>query len=128
MKKTILLIAAIFLVSGCAKPPTTAELNSADYGPKPEVYKEAIKAYYNSKLLDPYSSMFTFTEPRKGWSGPNTVYGWKVCGTVNGKNRMGGYAGAKPFYVLFRNGEIVKHHDDLSDNPFMKAIVEKKCK
>ena len=29
-----------------------------------------------------------------------------VCGTLNGKNAMGGYVGYKPYYVRIRNGSI----------------------
>jgi hypothetical protein len=28
-------------------------------------------------------------------------FGWFMCGEVNGKNRMGGYVGFRPFFVYF---------------------------
>ena len=38
-----------------------------------------------------------------------SVYGIiKLClGTVNAKNRFGGYVGAKPYYAMIHNGKIV---------------------
>ena len=32
---------------------------------------------------------------------------WVVCGTVNAKNRFGGYVGARPFYAAFRDGQLL---------------------
>jgi hypothetical protein len=36
------------------------------------------------------------------------TYGWAVCGTVNAKNRYGGYVGAQPFFVLIRDNQVVR--------------------
>ncbi|MDH5723695.1 MAG: hypothetical protein OEY94_10300 [Alphaproteobacteria bacterium] len=36
------------------------------------------------------------------------MFGWRVCGTVNSKNRFGGYTGSVPFVVLFKDGRIAQ--------------------
>lgn len=55
-------------------------------------------------LIDPDSAKITWTSGfqwgyAKPFIGPR-VFGWVACGTVNAKNRMGGYAGASPFFEL----------------------------
>jgi len=57
-----------------------------------------------STLFDPtsvvvnWSSGFSwgFTKPIIG----KRTHGWVACGTINAKNRMGGYVGARPFWIM----------------------------
>lgn len=57
-----------------------------------------------STLYDPtsvvvnWSSGFAwgFTKPIIG----RRTYGWVACGTLNAKNRLGGYVGATPFWIM----------------------------
>lgn len=55
-------------------------------------------------LFDPGSAQITWTEGfRWGYVKPiigSRVYAWVGCGTINAKNRIGGYVGAKMFYVM----------------------------
>lgn len=39
-------------------------------------------------------------------------FGWIVCGTVNAKNKMGGYVGAQPFYAVIRNNVVLNIFED----------------
>ncbi len=55
--------------------------------PAHERAKESVKA----ELIDPWSAQFKQMKTAKGGM---------VCGLVNSKNRMGGYAGWLPFMVL----------------------------
>jgi hypothetical protein len=72
-----------------------------------------IRAEFDRELIDPSSPLYEFGEPIKGYTmaspifGTEQTFGWQVCGTVNGKNRFGGYVGRVPFFVLFRDGAIV---------------------
>lgn len=106
---TLSIIASVLAVAACATPVSPEKLAAADYGPPPPAnYEELIKARFNEILVDPTSPIYEIDKPRKGYTRPYEMYGtqeafgWVVCGTVNSKNRMGGYAGRSPFFVLFR--------------------------
>lgn len=112
---TICSLASILLVSACATPVSPEKLASADYGPPPPAgYEEVIKARFHPMLIDPTSPLYEFQAPRKGYTMPSSLhrtgesYGWVVCGTVNSKNRMGGYSGKLPFFALFSGGQLVE--------------------
>ena len=69
----------------------------------PKDYKEKIDQYFAAILNDPDSRKLEFSK---------TPYGSLVCGTVNAKNRFGGYVGRMPFFVYFKNDQIALliHH------------------
>jgi hypothetical protein len=119
MKKFVLIF-ALALVYGCATTPTQREFETADYGLYPEKFEEIIKAYYSTILFDPYSAVYTFNKPVKAWNRIENIFGWVVCGTVNGKNRLGAYVGAKPFYILIRNNQVIVCYD--SDPAFVDGV------
>jgi len=104
----IILVALVF--SGCGgKRLTIEELRNSDFGPYPDNYEEIIKNYFHFKLFDPYSAQYTFGEPIKRYVRSGEIFGWGVCGTVNAKNRLGGYTGAEQFWVIISHGEIKRH-------------------
>lgn len=102
----------IGLVSACASAPTEQHLNAADIGPFPSNYEQLVKDNFAASLFDPYSAVYSFTNtPFRGYSGnvfDGANVGWIVCGTVNAKNRMGGYVGAKPFVVVISKGVVTR--------------------
>jgi len=109
------------LLFSCAHAPTSEEIQSADYGPYPDNYEDVIKSYYSRSLFDPYSAIYTFDmSPRKGWASgmSGASYGWVVCGTLNGKNRYGGYVGAKPIYVMIRYGSVAMAEEGYLANSY----------
>ena len=112
MKKIISIIFLIALLGGCASAPrpTAQQIEAADCGPFPTNYEEIIKSVASKNLIDPYSAQYTFSQPVKQLNrmASNPVWGWAVCGTVNAKNRFGGYVGAKPYYALINNDKIVR--------------------
>ncbi len=110
MKKLIIFASlAVFLFFGCATVPTQEQLASADYGDPPSNHEELIKNLFSPSLFDPYSAMYTFDKPIKGYvDAAGKAYGWVVCGTINAKNRFGGYVGAKPFYIMIRDNKIIR--------------------
>lgn len=100
---------ALFLTS-CATGPTPEELRSASFGAAPDLYEEPVKHYLSRMLIDPYSARYTFdVEPMQGWYrvAGEFRYGYYVCGTVNAKNRLGAYVGAKSFYAFLRDGRVM---------------------
>lgn len=64
-------------------------------------------------LVDPASAQITWSSGFKwGYAKPGFVrrtYGWIACGTRNAKNRMGGYVGAKPFWVMIDANGTTSH-------------------
>jgi hypothetical protein len=109
---TILILVGVMLAS-CGTPPTAEQLRNADHGAPPGPgHQQVIKDWYAERLIDPTSPLYTFGTPVRGYTQENPIYGsklefgWIVCGTVNAKNRMGGYTGREAFFTLFKNDEL----------------------
>jgi hypothetical protein len=103
------------LLQGCTTPISEEKLRTADYGTQPSAnYKELVATRVSPMFIDPMSAVFQLSEPRKGYTkrspimGTEENFGWQVCGTVNAKNRFGGYVGAVPLFVLFHDDKIVE--------------------
>ena len=112
-KMALLMIVGIFgILSGCATTPrpTAEQINMANCGPLPSNHEVAIKMIIDPHLFDPYSAVYTFSKPEKAWNNMagDSIYGWRVCGTINAKNRFGGYIGSAPFYAFFNNDKVVR--------------------
>ncbi|MFN7114657.1 MAG: hypothetical protein ACK4PK_09915 [Alphaproteobacteria bacterium] len=110
-----IILAGLLFLTGCATPISPEEIANADYGPPPPAHHQSmIRQEFATLLIDPTSPLYTFEKPAKGYFkessmyGTQQMFGWKVCGTVNSKNRMGGYNGAVPFVTLFRDGAIAQ--------------------
>lgn len=111
MKKALWIAALTFLVISCATSPrpTPQQLTSADYGPPPSSPEKLIHAVVGPRLIDPNSATYTLSEPKKGtYNMGGRVYGWRVCGTINSKNRFGGYAGPEPIFALIYNDKVIR--------------------
>jgi len=111
----IVVAVAALLLQACATPISPEAVASADYGPPPsERHQEIIRERFAKILIDPTAPLYEFDAPRKGYTrnspmfGTREAFGWRVCGTVNSKNRFGGYTGRAPFFVLFRGDTIVE--------------------
>jgi hypothetical protein len=109
------LLACFLFLAGCAVSITPEQIANADYGaPPPKNYQELIKKSFATVLIDPTAPLYDFSTPSKGYLNSSSVigtqqmFGWKVCGTVNSKNRMGGYVGSVPFLALFRDGRVAQ--------------------
>lgn len=99
---------------GCAgvQKPTPEQLANADYGSYPADYKEITTQYISNILIEPYSAVFSnWRGPSKGWYGnyQGSFFGYRVCVSVNAKNRMGGYTGSKLHFVVINNGRVIVH-------------------
>ena len=109
---------ALVVVAACATPnarPTVAQFEQAHFGPPPPPVAEiepAIRQKMEMELIDPFSAMYRFDEvpPKKVWWSNNPTeihYGWRICGFVNAKNRMGGYVGWQRFFSFWSEGQVV---------------------
>lgn len=114
MNKFISPLLMALALAGCARGLPPEEVAKADFGPKPPAnYQELIKADIAPLLVDPTAPLYTFTEPGRGYfrrGREPMIFGWKVCGTLNSKNQMGGYSGPIPFFTLIRDGKVVVHN------------------
>lgn len=106
---------AVTACSGEPPAPSASNVSAANIGELPANYEQLIKNYYSQRLIDPASATYgPMTSPRRGYLRPYfaggtsaaPVVGYVVCGTVNSKNRMGGYVGAKPFAAVIANGTV----------------------
>ena len=107
-----------FAITACSgEPPATSPsaISSANIGEYPANYEQIVKAYFSQRLIDPASAMYgPMTSPLRrylrpyfaGGSNAPPVIGYVVCGTLNSKNRMGGYAGTKHFAVAIVHGSV----------------------
>lgn len=101
----------ILFIVGCgslAVKPNQSDLN-VDYGIYPDNYQEIAKEYIGSGLKDPYSAIYTFSEPKKGKYPTRPRYAWAICGSVNAKNSFGGYVGVMPFVLKVRDGKVLQY-------------------
>ncbi|MBG53096.1 MAG: hypothetical protein CML99_11875 [Rhodobiaceae bacterium] len=96
-------------LAACATGPTSDQLAHADYGPPPpENHQEVIKEWFEERLIDPTSPLYSFRNPVQGYTNDSPLYGtqlqfgWIVCGAVNAKNRLGAYVGREPFLRFLR--------------------------
>ncbi len=127
MKTLFSLLLIVFVIAGCSTKPREEQTSpesqawmrsihegNGDFGAYPQDYKKIIESYFQETLKDPYSARYSyFREPKKDAHLVDTksrvaLYGYSVCVNVNAKNSYGGYTGNKPYWLLIRNGEIIK--------------------
>lgn len=113
--------AAAAVLGGCKEPPTRAEKEAVDYGPRPENAVQIVREYLGSRLNDPAAAIIEFK------AGPTMLYqqdtalrplryGWAVCVFVNDKNSRGAYDGFYPLVFFIRHGKIVAANGGEQDN------------
>ena len=118
--RAITLIATTFTLAGCLNTieTTTTPIRSN------AVFAEA-KRLAADKMRDPEAARFKseYTAYR------SSVGDTMVCGTMNGKNAMGGYVGYKPFWIRIRNGNVMAFNipGEGDDYGFEAQAVIKTC-
>jgi hypothetical protein len=122
------------LLAGCNTTVKKSEIDSVDYGPRPQRFQESIRDYLKIRLTDPAAAVVEFR------AGPQQLYqretplrklqwGWAVCVWVNDKNKKGAYEGFYPMSVLIRN-ERIEHvnggpdDDNLVGNRYAREHCE----
>jgi hypothetical protein len=86
--KGFIVLAVMLNLASCAKQQQEASFTT---GPLPLDYKAKVDKRLTEIMNDPDSRKVTFSSASDGI----------VCGTVNGKNKFGGYTGPQPFFATF---------------------------
>jgi hypothetical protein len=112
MRKTILIMILAAGLAGCDTTVRRDEVQSVEYGPKPQHWQKEIRSYLDIRLRDPKAALVDFrTEPKILYQRDTAVrarqYGWAVCVWVNDKNRQGAYEGFYPVTFFLRDEKIV---------------------
>ena len=110
--KRLLVLALVYLLAGCDTKVTKAEMDTAEYGPRPVNYQAEIRSYVSLRLTDPKDAIVEFRAGptqlyNRGTPVRGEQYGWGVCVWVNDKNRTGAYDGFYPMSFVLRNEKIV---------------------
>lgn len=131
-------VAAAGALASCSvgpAPPTQAELQAINSAVKPtsaEAAQTAIKKHFDGALFDAPAALYKFPlPPVAGYRmfGSERQFGWFMCGELNGKNRMGGYTGYRPFLVYFEPSDPGRINDTLvGDTDEYAAKVAATCK
>lgn len=112
MKHLLPIALALSLAAGCDTTVTKAEMQTADYGPRPLHFQQEIKSYLGLRLTDPKDAIVEFRAGptqiyNRGTPVRGEQYGWGVCVWVNDKNKAGAYEGFYPMSFVLRNEKIV---------------------
>lgn len=105
MKLSKIVTVSIFFFSliGCINPNDT-EANTTPTTSASVINRA--QELVSDQMRDPEATRFKSEYTAFTTSFGDTI----VCGTLNGKNAMGGYVGYKPYYVRIRNGVIQAFH------------------
>ena len=118
--RTIALIATTLTLAGCMNTieATTTPIRSN------AVFAEAQRLAAD-KMRDPEAARFKSEYTAYRSSAGDTI----VCGTMNGKNAMGGYVGYKPFWIRVRNGNVMSFRvpSEGDDYGFEAQVITKTC-
>lgn len=110
MKKPILAVCFLLMAQAAdakSTPPPAEPAEHPNWGQTANRGVEMVK----STLIDPGSAQVTWSSGFQwGYIKPiigRRKFGWIACGSINAKNRMGGYAGAEGYLVFVDvNGTI----------------------
>lgn len=109
MKTLLAIIALTAAAPAMAKDPVPPPAPS----PEPDYAKvrATVEGTLKQNLFDPSSAQIVYTSGFQwGYAKPligKRTWGWIACGTLNAKNRFGGYVGATGFWVMSdANGTI----------------------
>jgi hypothetical protein len=128
------LAAMALLLGGCdTSPPTKEQLDSVNYGPKPDNYQQIIRDFLRNRLTDPTAAIIDFKAGPTEMYQKDTVvrdlqFGWAVCVMVNDKNTRGAYEGFTPGVYFIRNGKVVAHNGGPDDGPIGAKFARDQCK
>ena len=110
MKKIVL--CSLLALAGCQTTVSREELESVSFGPRPERWQEAIRAYLEPRIPDLKAAVVTFrTEPQQLLQKETPVrkrqWGWAACVWVF-ENHPRGFPDTYPMTFFFRDGRIVE--------------------
>jgi len=135
LAQTLMVLTALAIaLGGCdTSPPTKEQMDSVNYGPKPDNYQEIIRDYLRPRLTGPTAAIIDYK------AGPTHLYqkdavfrdlqfGWAVCALVNDKNTMGAFTGFYPAVYFIRNGKVVASNGGPGDGPVGTQFARRQCK
>lgn len=119
LRVCLVLVLVVLAAASATAPKPPAEdgwrpSTEGDYGEYPAKYEEIGRVAVLAILKDPESARWGRTSiPRREHAIVNqfrheAVYGYSFCVEVNAKNGYGGYAGMEAYWLLVRNGHIVR--------------------
>lgn len=130
LRKYFFAVGACFALTACAEQVSQEEATKADYGqPIAQSTCEKIARDNITPLLrDPTSPIFSFAACAKDAAHSIPIanlpkqFGYGMAFTVNAKNGFGGYTGPKQYYVLIKDGVVIRRQraddDGLGMFPF----------
>jgi len=101
----------LLLLAGCVTV-SKEDIAQADFGVFPTNFEADIKNLMAQRLKDPYSAVYRFGTPRRGYCqdglavGHKKHFGWVVAVGVNAKNAFGAYVGEEIHYFLIAEGRV----------------------
>jgi len=129
MKQTLMIIFTLFLLVGCGKqkaPEVTVipvQSSSQRLALEAQVEREKAISYFKAlvldRLKDPDSAKFTGVK----LNGDYTA----LCGAVNAKNTMGGYAGKRLFVASSDNKVVFEDSDPIRNIVYRSRAAEYNC-
>lgn len=111
-------LATILALAACTERITEQDLKTADYGPpiSQAICEKIARDTVTPLLRDPTSPIFRFAECKNEAVGTLPLaqlpkqFGYGIYFTVNSKNGFGGYTGEKQYYVLIRDGKVIRRN------------------
>jgi hypothetical protein len=111
MKKALVVAGSVAALAACDTTVKKSELESVNYGPRPQHWQAAIRDYLKIRLRDPQAAIVEFR------AGPTQLFqretplrrqqwGWAVCVYVNDKNKAGAFEGFYPMSVFIRDERV----------------------
>jgi hypothetical protein len=111
MRKVLFFVLLAAALGGCDTTVKKSEVESVDYGPRPQHFQAAVRDYLKIRLTDPAGAIVEFRAgPQQLFQRETplrkTQWGWALCVWVNDKNRQGAFEGFYPMTVMIRNEKI----------------------
>ena len=111
MRKALAVAGAVAALAACDTTVKKSELESVNYGPRPQHFQSAVRDYLKIRLRDPAAAVVEFRAgPQQLYQRETPLrklqYGWALCVWVNDKNRQGAFDGFYPMSVFIRDEKI----------------------
>lgn len=130
MKTKLFSLLIALALSGCATTVSKQEVPTARFEALPPDYQQKIKQFNVGRLKDPYTAVYRFGEPRKGYwqdgiaHGGRKYFGYVIPVGINARNSFGGYVGEQMYYYGYQNGQIAGITDLWNGPPKMAGFIE----
>lgn len=123
-------VLSLGLLTSCAS--LNFDAPDAEFGPRPDAQtlKAAAENHLQSVMFDPESKRLRWLDAQpvraaewRGLVGGGWNHGWAIRFVLNGKNRLGGYVGEKPYYVIQHSGQVFVGEGSVEVDPKPAAPV-----